>query len=195
MPIDVATIGCHMFSATGRKFLRGPWGTGFLCVQASVGVHDPPFLDLHAATWTSTLEYEMRPDAVALRPGRATLPEARAWGCRGICAELGLSAIEERITSLASLMREKLAAIKGVRVHDQGVRRCGIVTFTKKEWDSDEITKALATRDIVVDSSFAVVPPVSIFPHGASLAWCGVRPLLQHGRGSEGARDAVEALQ
>ena len=64
MPIDVEAIGCDMLSGTGRKFLRGPRGIGFLYVRRSlIGRLDPPFLDDHAADWTSDDGYRVRDDA------------------------------------------------------------------------------------------------------------------------------------
>lgn len=157
MPVDVKAIGCHMLSATGRKFLRAPRGTGFLYVsKQAMGYIEPPFLDLHAATWTSPWDYAMRPDArrfetwegyVAGKLGLGAAVEyAMSWG---------LHDIEERVTSLATAMREGLSSITGVRVRDLGVRRCGIVTFTKEGWDPADVAKALATLGIVVDTSSA----------------------------------------
>jgi selenocysteine lyase/cysteine desulfurase len=133
MPLDVEAIGCDMLSGTGRKYLRGPRGTGFLYVRQSLLQQlEPPFLDLHAAEWTGPREFKMRDDARRFEN----------WECF-YAGKLGLAvAIEQylaldqqaasaRIFALADQFRRRLAQVQGVTVQDRGVQRCGIVTLTK----------------------------------------------------------------
>jgi len=150
MPVDVEAIGCDILSATGRKYLRGPRGTGLLYVRKSLlETLEPPFLDLHAAEWTAPDHYAIRADArrfetwegnVAGKIGLAVaLDYALAWG---------LEAIYARVVEVAGKLRDGLSAIPGVTLRDLGTERCGIVTFTKEGLDPTEIQRALAVDNI-----------------------------------------------
>lgn len=144
LDIDVSAIGCHLLSGTGRKYLRGPRGTGFLYVSNDIIDRlDPPFIDLHAATWTGEQTFDMAPGARRFEnwesyvAGRVGLAAAVDYAL-----EIGLAAIEARVTHLASKLRQRLTATAGVTVHDLGKHKCGIVTFEK----AGEAASVLAER-------------------------------------------------
>jgi len=152
MPIDVAEIGCDILSATGRKFLRGPRAIGFLWVRRDLVTQlEPPFLDMHAATWVARDAYEIRRDArrfenwetsAALKLGLgAAVDYAMGWG---------LEAIRERAWGLAATLRRALSAMPGVTVRDLGGTKCAIVTFTVEGRDPDEIKRSLLDKRINV---------------------------------------------
>ncbi len=155
MDVNVAEIGCDILSGTGRKFLRGPRGTGFLYVSRRIlsSIH-PPLIDLHAATWTGRDSYVLAPDARRFEnfesfvAGRAALGEAV-----GYALEIGMPLIEARVTALAARLRDGLAAVPGVSLHDLGQRKCGIVTFAKHPMEAGAIRAALSARGINVSVS------------------------------------------
>ena len=155
MPLDVQKIGCQILSGTGRKFLRGPRGTGFLYVSKSILDHlDPPFIDLHAATWTDARSFELRPDARRFEnwesfvAGRVGLRAAVRYAL-----EVGLEPIRARVTMLADRLRSALARLPGIKVQDLGRVRSGIVTFTKEDEQPRAIEARLRAANINVSVS------------------------------------------
>ena len=157
MPIDVKKIKCDMLSGTGRKYLRGPRGTGFLFIRRSlIEQLEPPFIDLHAATWIDRDQFEIRADArrfenwesyIAGRIGLATAVD--------YALDIGLEDIQERIQHLAALLRKRLSEFDGIAVRDLGQHQCGIVTFTKENESASAIKQRLASHKINISVTHA----------------------------------------
>ncbi len=155
MPLDVQAIGCDMLTATGRKFLRGPRGTGFLYVSRTIlETLEPPFLDMQAAEWTAPDSYRIRPDARRFETWETNIAAKIGLGVAVDYAQSwGLEAIEQRVTGLATTLREQLRQIPGVTVRDQGRRQCGIVTFTVDGVASLQVKERLTANNINVWTS------------------------------------------
>jgi cysteine desulfurase / selenocysteine lyase len=155
MPMNVDALGCDMLSTTGRKYLRGPRGTGLLYVRRSVLERlEPPFVDLHAAEWVARDRLVLRPDARRFENWEANYAGKVGLGVAiDYALSWGLDHIWARITALASMLRERLNALPGVTVRDPGAERCGIVSFTVDGHEADEIRQTLARQHINVTVS------------------------------------------
>jgi selenocysteine lyase/cysteine desulfurase len=148
LDVDVEALGCDLLAATGRKFLRGPRGTGFLYASRAITeTLVPPILGLGAATWTSPTSYAPVEGARRFETWERSVADNLGLGAAvDYALSVGLPAIEERVTALAATLRTELAAIDGITVRDKGVRRSGIVTFTVEGRSADEV-RAAATAD------------------------------------------------
>ncbi len=157
LALDVEALGVDALSATGRKWLRGPRGTGFLYVRREVlaGL-EPAAADMRGGTWTSANEYELRPDAA-----RFELWEADIAGRLGLKAavdhllDLGPTVAEEAIRANAARLRQGLQDIPGVRIQDAGPDLCGIVSFTLDGRTPAQVRDELARTGVIVTVSEA----------------------------------------
>jgi cysteine desulfurase/selenocysteine lyase len=147
MPVDVAEIGCDMLSATGRKFLRGPRGSGFLYIRRALMLElEPAMIDHSGAAWVAPDCYELRPDARRFETWEHSY--AIRMGLRvavDYALEIGLAEIEQRCRALANRLRAGLRETPGVAVHDLGRHPAAIVTFTVAGMAADAV-KARATE-------------------------------------------------
>lgn len=168
LPLDVDDIGCDILSGTGRKYLRGPRGTGLLYVRSTlVESLDPPLLDQHAAPLVSPTEYRIVPDAKRFENWERYFAGQAALGVAiDYALNLGLPAIQQRVYALADSLRAALAQIPGVVVTDQGIEQCGIVTFTADRLDATAIKAGLAAANINVSVSSGSGSMVSFHQRG-----------------------------
>lgn len=157
LPLDVAEIGCDFLSATGRKYLRAPRGTGFLYVRAETAAQlEPPALDLRSANWVAPDKYEPAPGAQRFEKWEGSVAGYVGLGkAVDYALGVGVSAIEERVTRLAAALRSRLESRPGVQVHDLGRRRCGIVTFTVAGVTPAEVRETLMTERINTSITYA----------------------------------------
>ncbi|MDH3235803.1 MAG: aminotransferase class V-fold PLP-dependent enzyme [Alphaproteobacteria bacterium] len=178
MPIDVAAIGCDALSATGRKFLRGPRGTGFLYVRRGfMDTIEPPMPDHFAAKWLAADRYELRGDARRFETWENNYAAILGLGAAvDYAIAIGLEPIRDRAFALADRLRAGLRSLDGVTIYDLGARPGAIVTWAADGVESAAIKASLAEQRInisvsqptstMIDATTRALPPlVRMSPH------------------------------
>ncbi|HUV21148.1 MAG TPA: aminotransferase class V-fold PLP-dependent enzyme [Gammaproteobacteria bacterium] len=153
--LDVDVIQCDVLTATGRKFIRGPRGVGFLYVRSAVlDTLHPPMIDLFSARWIAADRYELRADARRFENWENNYAARLGLG-RAIdyALDIGIEVIEREVTRLAALLRDLLRAVPAVTVQDIGKHKCGIVTFSMAGVEAVEIETYLRNNRILVSVS------------------------------------------
>jgi cysteine desulfurase / selenocysteine lyase len=155
MPTKVAELGCDIPTATGRKFLRGPRGTGFLYIRRQLMLSlEPPMIDHFAAPRVAVDRYELRPDARRFETWENNYATRLGLG-RAIdyALNIGLEEIEARCRRLSANLRDGLRGIHGIVVHDLGRDPTAIVSFSIADRDADSVKSELTLSGFNVSVS------------------------------------------
>lgn len=168
MPIDVAELGCDMLTATGRKFLRAPRGTGFLFIARDfLQTIEPAFIDLFGAPWVGPERYELRADARRFETWEANYSTRLGLGAAADYAlSIGLDRIEHRCRGLSDQLRSELADVPGIVLRDLGENPSSIVSFTFDGLEARELMSKLSAREINVSVSPPSTTPLDATARG-----------------------------
>ena len=158
--VDVAKLRCDFLCATGRKFLRGPRGTGFLYVsdKALAAGLEPLFIDQHGAEWSAPDAYTPRSTA-----RRFELFEQSFASLLGLkealryANHIGMENIFARNQVLLQRLRGQLQRVPGLRLLEEGSVLSNIVTFRVEGTALEAHTAALDGANV----SYSVARPAN----------------------------------
>ena len=148
LPVDVQKIKCDFLSATGRKFLRGPRGTGLLYISDKAldfGLA-PLLIDMEGAVWKDEDQF-----TVVQNAKRFELWESNYVNIIGLkeailyAQSIGLRNIEQHNSLLVNELKYGLYLNKELILTENGSYSAGIVTFTSKKHSLDQ-TKSLLNQ-------------------------------------------------
>ena len=154
-PVDVAEIGCDMLTATGRKFLRGPRGTGFLWVRPEALDHLEPYVnEIAASTWDGDRGFTWHDGARRFETWEVSYSSVLGLSAAVEQAlEIGMDPIGQRAIELGTALRDRLDAVPGVATYDLGREKCAIVTAKVDAMPAEGVAAALAARGINVTTT------------------------------------------
>jgi selenocysteine lyase/cysteine desulfurase len=148
----VSVLDCDALVTTGRKYLRGPRGTGLLYLRAGVlsglGGWAP---DVRGSVWTSAEEWTMEGTARQLETWESSVASRLGLGVAlREALERGMAATESYLVAYGAGLRDGLATIDGVQIADPPASPSGLVTFTVDGMASKQVSAQL--REAKIDS-------------------------------------------
>ena len=149
--VDVSEIKCDFLSATGRKFLRGPRGTGFLYVsdQMLEGKKYPYLLDANGAIWKERDDFQLVEGAVRFESWeRSYALQAGLTKAISYVNSLGIKNIASRNAQLQHRFLDGLQSISRVRLLDRGSNTCNIITLIKEGTTREKMEAVLTEANI-----------------------------------------------
>ncbi|GAA4166012.1 aminotransferase class V-fold PLP-dependent enzyme [Chryseobacterium ginsenosidimutans] len=156
MVVDVEKIGCDFLTATGRKFMRGPRGTGFLYVSERVLEQNyaPLLLDMRGANWTEYNDYELFKTAKRFEHWEISYASLLGFTeALKYANDIGLDNIENYNRKLSEKLRENLKN-NGFNIWDLGNNLSSIITFSGPDGDLENIQKVLKKNNVFFSATY-----------------------------------------
>jgi len=131
IPVDIREIGCHMLSATSRKFIGGPRGVGLLYVADHVRDRFGPLVMTNqAASWVAADRVEWRTDARMYEAWeRSVMLQIGFKTAIDTILSRGISATSARILDRAARLRSGLYGLPCVTRCCPDGASAAIITF------------------------------------------------------------------
>jgi selenocysteine lyase/cysteine desulfurase len=170
----VDAVGCDLLTGTGRKFLRGPRGTGFLWVRtAALEKLDPFVAEIGSAAWDGHQGFTWADGARRFDTWERSYVNVLGLGAAVHQAlGLGLAEIGRRAIALGARLRGQLAALAGVTVHDLGQTHCAIVTAKIDNVPAEQAAQELGRAGVNVSTTVPEHNPLDTLDRG-------VHPLIR----------------
>jgi cysteine desulfurase / selenocysteine lyase len=178
LDVNVQKIKCHALVATGRKYLRGPRGTGFLFIAKNLLEKDclipshidhfgcpvssvplpTAYLDGVQLQLDSVIQFTPLPSAKRFEFWESNIANRLGLGeAVRYALEVGQPRMEHRILQLSTHLRNNLSKIAGIYIHHKETTKCGIVTFHCENIEP-KVLQALMMED---GFELSVVPATS----------------------------------
>lgn len=173
MKVDVQRIGCDAYVTAGRKWLRGPRGTGILYVKSDSSIHSPQ-IDLAS----SDLIFDER-NCVSGVKVRDDAKQFELWE-RNIASVLGLTnAISEfiqigennissAVTTNANIIRNHIASNSHLHLVGEKDSLSGIASFYLTDSSQETIKKSVFEENNIILSIICDWDCPLFFPKCAS---------------------------
>ncbi|MDA9913216.1 aminotransferase class V-fold PLP-dependent enzyme [Candidatus Nanopelagicales bacterium] len=152
LPVSASGFNADFLYASGRKYLRGPRGTGILvAADRALDALDAFPVDVYGGAWSGLASYSIAPDATRFETYERSY--ASIFGLIAAvryAAAIGIVPLSAAVRRNAEYLRSKIGIRPGWEVLDRGRTRSGIVTIRHESIPAQKVKEHLTEAGISV---------------------------------------------
>lgn len=157
IPIDVRDLDCDFLLTSGRKWLRGPEGSGILYVREElIQALTPIIIGWGSTNWDYRNDnYSFVATAKRFEPGCPVIPSILGLGAAiDYANDIGIHAIHQQVKRLTTYLLEQLQSIENMIIYgpQQVANRLSITPFNIEGISPDDVTNYLAQHGVIIEA-------------------------------------------